>query len=135
MKQTHKTLLLWGLLIMMFVAIWQFLAPEHPPSRPPDPDAGSAWLHMVLVVGGVTAFIVSMKRLVAAQTANNQAIAASRAHLEAGRHDEAEGALAVALRSRLPRFRRVAAHQLVVHQMVVAEEQRTNRTIRNDTGQ
>ena len=31
MKQSHKTLLLWVLLILMFVAIWQFLQP--PPSK------------------------------------------------------------------------------------------------------
>jgi cell division protease FtsH len=30
-KQSHKTLLLWVLLIMMFLAIWQFLSPEKPP--------------------------------------------------------------------------------------------------------
>ena len=29
MKQSHKTLLLWVLLIMMFLAIWQFLSPER----------------------------------------------------------------------------------------------------------
>jgi cell division protease FtsH len=29
-KQSHKTLLLWVLLIMMFVAIWQFLSPDRP---------------------------------------------------------------------------------------------------------
>ncbi len=28
-KQSHKTLLLWVLLIMMFLAIWQFLSPER----------------------------------------------------------------------------------------------------------
>ena len=28
MKQSHKTLLLWVLLIMMFLAIWQFLSPD-----------------------------------------------------------------------------------------------------------
>ncbi len=27
MKQSHKTLLLWVLLIVMFLAIWQFLSP------------------------------------------------------------------------------------------------------------
>ena len=27
MKQSHKTLLLWVLLILMFLAIWQFLSP------------------------------------------------------------------------------------------------------------
>ena len=32
MKQSHKTLLLWVLLIMMFLAIWQFLSPERPPA-------------------------------------------------------------------------------------------------------
>jgi hypothetical protein len=31
-KQSHKTLLLWVLLIMMFLAIWQFLSPERPPA-------------------------------------------------------------------------------------------------------
>ena len=30
MKQSHKTLLLWVLLIMMFLAIWQFLSPDRP---------------------------------------------------------------------------------------------------------
>ena len=29
MKQSHKTLLLWVLLIVMFLAIWQFLSPER----------------------------------------------------------------------------------------------------------
>ena len=29
MKQSHKTLLLWVLLIMMFLAIWQFLSPDR----------------------------------------------------------------------------------------------------------
>ena len=33
MKQSHKTLLLWVLLILMFVAIWQFL---QPPDRRPN---------------------------------------------------------------------------------------------------
>ncbi len=32
MKQSHKTLLLWVLLIMMFLAIWQFLSPDRPPA-------------------------------------------------------------------------------------------------------
>jgi cell division protease FtsH len=31
-KQSHKTLLLWVLLIMMFLAIWQFLSPEKTPT-------------------------------------------------------------------------------------------------------
>src|ERR1700742_2294231 len=31
-KQSHKTLLLWVLLIMMFLAIWQFLSPAQPPA-------------------------------------------------------------------------------------------------------
>jgi cell division protease FtsH len=31
-KQSHKTLLLWVLLIMMFVAIWQVLGPDRPPA-------------------------------------------------------------------------------------------------------
>ena len=30
MKQSHKTLLLWILLIMMFIAIWTFLNPDRP---------------------------------------------------------------------------------------------------------
>ena len=34
MKQSHKTLLLWVLLIMMFLAIWQFLSPERQPATP-----------------------------------------------------------------------------------------------------
>ncbi len=32
MKQSHKTLLLWVLLIMMFLAIWQFLSPAQSPA-------------------------------------------------------------------------------------------------------
>ena len=32
MKQSHKTLLLWVLLIMMFLAIWQFLSPAQAPA-------------------------------------------------------------------------------------------------------
>ena len=32
MKQSHKTLLLWVLLITMFLAIWQFLSPDRPPA-------------------------------------------------------------------------------------------------------
>ena len=32
MKQSHKTLLLWVLLIMMFLAIWQFLSPPSSPA-------------------------------------------------------------------------------------------------------
>ena len=32
MKQSHKTLLLWVLLIMMFLAIWQFLNPAQAPA-------------------------------------------------------------------------------------------------------
>ncbi|MEJ7730978.1 MAG: ATP-dependent zinc metalloprotease FtsH [Polyangiaceae bacterium] len=32
MKQSHKTLLLWLLLIMMFLAIWQFFSPDRPPA-------------------------------------------------------------------------------------------------------
>ena len=32
MKQSHKTLLLWVLLIMMFLAIWQFLSPNQSPA-------------------------------------------------------------------------------------------------------
>ena len=31
MKQPHKTLLLWVVLIVAFLAIWQFLNPENPP--------------------------------------------------------------------------------------------------------
>ena len=34
MKQPHKTLLLWVVLIVAFLAIWQFLNPENP--RSPD---------------------------------------------------------------------------------------------------
>ncbi|MGO9000121.1 MAG: ATP-dependent zinc metalloprotease FtsH [Polyangiaceae bacterium] len=30
MKQSHKTLLLWVVLIVMFLAIWQFLSPQQP---------------------------------------------------------------------------------------------------------
>jgi cell division protease FtsH len=30
-KQSHKTLLLWVMLIMIFLAIWQLLSPERPP--------------------------------------------------------------------------------------------------------
>ena len=33
-KQSHKTLLLWVLLIMMFLAIWQFLQPDEPQAAP-----------------------------------------------------------------------------------------------------
>jgi cell division protease FtsH len=32
-KQSHKTLLLWVLLIVMFLAIWQFLSPDHAPAQ------------------------------------------------------------------------------------------------------
>jgi len=32
-KQSHKTLLLWVLLIMMILVIWQFLDPERPPAK------------------------------------------------------------------------------------------------------
>jgi len=28
-KQSHKTLLLWVVLIVMFLAIWQFLSPQQ----------------------------------------------------------------------------------------------------------
>jgi cell division protease FtsH len=31
-KQSHKTLLLWVLLIMMFLAVWQFLSPDKSPT-------------------------------------------------------------------------------------------------------
>ena len=34
MKQPHKTLLLWVVLIVAFLAIWQFLRPEGPQPRP-----------------------------------------------------------------------------------------------------
>ncbi len=34
MKQSHKTLLLWVLLILMFLAIWQFLQPDGKQSTP-----------------------------------------------------------------------------------------------------
>ena len=33
MKQSHKTLLLWVLLIGMFLLIWQFLSPERSPAQ------------------------------------------------------------------------------------------------------
>ena len=44
MKQSHKTLLLWGLLIMMFVAIWQFLSPN------PNPTAQVAFSEFIAQV-------------------------------------------------------------------------------------
>ena len=34
MKQSHKTLLLWVLLIMMFVVIWQYFTPDRQPATP-----------------------------------------------------------------------------------------------------
>ena len=32
MKQSHKTLLLWVLLIMIFLGIWTLLSPDRPPA-------------------------------------------------------------------------------------------------------
>ncbi|WP_437598093.1 ATP-dependent zinc metalloprotease FtsH [Sorangium sp. So ce590] len=46
MKQSHKTLLLWVLLIMMFLAIWQFLSPD---SRPATQVAFSEFMAQVQV--------------------------------------------------------------------------------------
>ncbi|HMR79535.1 MAG TPA: cell division protein FtsH, partial [Polyangiaceae bacterium] len=34
MKQPHKTLLLWVVLIVAFLAIWQFLSPDGPQRQP-----------------------------------------------------------------------------------------------------
>ncbi|WP_437481359.1 ATP-dependent zinc metalloprotease FtsH [Sorangium sp. So ce1014] len=46
MKQSHKTLLLWVLLIMMFLAIWRFLSPD---SRPATQVAFSEFIAQVQV--------------------------------------------------------------------------------------
>ena len=108
MKPSHRALVGWGLLITMFVAIWRFSSPEHPAR--PDPEAGSVWLRSLLVIGGVTAFIVTMSRLAKAGAAHRRALANAQAYLEAGRYEEAEQALDAPAGSRLPKYRRMAAH-------------------------
>jgi hypothetical protein len=108
MKQGTKTLLLWGLLILMFFAIWQFLTPEPGAARPaPVQEQGSgAWLHTLIVAGAFLAFLLAMRRINAAAAAYNASIHGSWAHLEAGRYEEAERAVEAAAKSRLPQFRR-----------------------------
>jgi len=68
-KQSHKTLLLWVLLIMIFLGIWTLLSPDRPPASKAtytdflalveaDPDKGEAHVERVTIKDGDYIFVV-----------------------------------------------------------------------------
>ncbi len=69
MKQSHKTLLLWVLLIMIFLGIWTLLSPDRPPASKAtytdflalvdaDPDKNEAHVERVTIKDGDYIFVV-----------------------------------------------------------------------------
>lgn len=109
MKPATKVLLKWVLLLLLFVAIWQFLSPEPGHERPGPPSApptSGSWLPMVLLFGVVFSALLVRLRVFAAANAQNALLRASNAHLDVGRFDEAERAVAGLEQSRFPQFRR-----------------------------
>ena len=69
MKQSHKTLLLWVLLIMIFLGIWTLLSPDRQPASKvtytdfltlveADRDKGEAYVEKVTVKDGEYIFSV-----------------------------------------------------------------------------
>lgn len=110
MSKSMKTLLLWGLLILMFVAIWQFLSPEETLVAP-RPLVGGSWTTTAGLAGVLFAAVFGLVRVGRAGAAHNVALQASIAQLEAGRFDEAERGLDGVIASRLPQYRRAAQLQ------------------------
>ena len=69
MKQSHKTLLLWVLLIMIFLGIWTLLSPDRPPATKAsytdflalveaDPERGESHVEHVTIKDGDYIFMV-----------------------------------------------------------------------------
>jgi hypothetical protein len=108
MKPFTKTLLLWGLLIVLFLAIWQFLTP--PPGQAPPPPrgepTGGSYLNVIVLSAVTFAVIFALRRFLGAARVHDEALRASYVHLTAGRFDEAERALSGLSRSRLSHYRR-----------------------------
>ncbi len=112
MKPAYKKLAAWVALIVVFLAIWQALAPSRP--GPSEPFDLGAWLLSALpsmlpalvICGGLLALVLRGRRVNAASARHQAALQASTAHLEAGRYEEAEQAVESLSRSRLPQFRR-----------------------------
>jgi hypothetical protein len=100
--------LLWLLLIILFVSLWQFLGPR-PRSGPTvelaDPATVATWLPTVLLAAAVFASVFAYRRLVLAAHAHNAAIIAANGHIAAGRFDEAARAVEGLAKSHLPQFR------------------------------
>ena len=116
MKPATKKLLLWGLLLAMFVAIWQFLTPADRPGapRPGEPFDYAAWTPALAVVLVLVAAFVVLSRLGAAARVHNAGILASNAHVGEGRYAEATEAVQGLSTSRLPQFRRAYHVQLAL---------------------
>jgi hypothetical protein len=112
MKKSTKTLLRWVLLIFMFLAIWQFLTPSHPPGGPSrvapssQPILLGTWLPTVAIAATLVSALVAYRRIIVLPThAGNLAIFNANGYVAAGRLDDAESAIASLENSRLPLFR------------------------------
>ncbi len=67
MKQSTKTLLLWTLLIVMFLAMWQFFTPSSPsPAPPPSPWGPSDYGVVIVAIVLAGAVLFGFRRLTGA---------------------------------------------------------------------
>jgi hypothetical protein len=109
MKKSRKVLLLWVLLIVMFLSIWQFLTPSHPArgvETPSDPITLASWLPTLAVAATVIAGLIAYRRIILLPAqGHNRAILTANDHIRAGRFDDAEEAIASMENTWLPQFR------------------------------
>jgi hypothetical protein len=106
MSSSAKTLLKWGLLILIFLAIWQILSPPRGAHDPDPAPTGYSWAITLGLAAVVLSVVLGLRRFVRAAAAHRGARLGAAAHLEALRFDEAEQAVAPVLKSRLGAFRR-----------------------------
>src|SRR4051812_14990622 len=92
MSQRSKTLLLWGLLIAMFLAVWQFMDPSH---GGPGHELGSApwWVFVgaAFAVSVVTLLVVLNRGTARVREVNRKYTEAKRARDERGCLDAIAG--------------------------------------------
>ncbi|APR87171.1 hypothetical protein A7982_12520 [Minicystis rosea] len=112
MSKPVRTLVLWALLLMMFVAIWQFLSPDPAPHAAAQAEpAGNSWQITASIAGTILALLYAFRRYTSAVQIHNRALNAVAMLLEGGRFDEAERILAPVLASRIAQLRCAALVQ------------------------
>jgi hypothetical protein len=109
LKQSHKTLLWWTLLIVAFVAVWQLLAPTGPKLPARGDSSGSLGLSgWVAIVVGV---LVGLRIWATHDRGLERAWQSALRDTNAGRFDDADRALLPFVHHRLAHLRRSAQYR------------------------